>query len=233
MIPVIIHQIWFQFGTGPSSPPADYDELRRSWRQHHPDWVVMQWDREKSRQFLQQHYPQFVELFDSYKREIFRVDAIRYFLLHHYGGFYVDTDCQALDSIEALRSHKVVLAVDRYTKRINNNHFMGAEPQTAFFQDCINRLRFSTAFQLNRDSYLSTMSVAGPFFLTALRNGYRRKAELYVMPLEVENRYLVHQERHTWKVAKSLGGDISRLGFAAGAVLATGFLVKRNAVVSG
>lgn len=37
-------------------------------------------------------YPWFLETFDSYPYPIQRADAIRYFVLHHFGGIYIDLD---------------------------------------------------------------------------------------------------------------------------------------------
>jgi len=37
-------------------------------------------------------YLWFLETFDAYPYPIQRADAIRYFVLHHYGGIYIDLD---------------------------------------------------------------------------------------------------------------------------------------------
>jgi mannosyltransferase OCH1-like enzyme len=37
-------------------------------------------------------YPWFLETFDGYVYPIQRADAIRYFVLHHFGGIYIDLD---------------------------------------------------------------------------------------------------------------------------------------------
>jgi mannosyltransferase OCH1-like enzyme len=44
-------------------------------------------------------YPWFLETFDGYPYPIQRADAIRYFVLHHFGGIYID-----LDDVRALLS---------------------------------------------------------------------------------------------------------------------------------
>jgi mannosyltransferase OCH1-like enzyme len=67
------------------------------------------WTDKKAREFianeyatphrLQEHqaltllrYPWFLETFDGYPYPIQRADAIRYFVLHHFGGIYIDLD---------------------------------------------------------------------------------------------------------------------------------------------
>lgn len=50
------------------------------------------WTNEKSREFIAAEYPWFLETFDGYKYPIQRADSIRYFVLAHYGGTYIDLD---------------------------------------------------------------------------------------------------------------------------------------------
>ena len=37
-------------------------------------------------------YPWFLETYDGYPYPIQRADSIRYFVLHHFGGIYIDLD---------------------------------------------------------------------------------------------------------------------------------------------
>lgn len=50
------------------------------------------WTDEKSRELIVAEYPWFLETFDGYAHPIQRADAIRYFVLAHFGGIYVDLD---------------------------------------------------------------------------------------------------------------------------------------------
>ena len=227
MIPKIIHQIWFKFGDGPSTPPEKYQVMKKTWRDLHPDWTFMEWDLEKSRTFLKSHYPGYLDMFDGYIKDIFKVDAIRYFLLHHYGGFYVDSDCTCIRNIENLRKYKTVLCVDKYIKRVNNNHFMGSVPDNQFFKECYLKLPFTQHFQL-KDSYVSTMSVAGPFFLHTMRISYKRKNEIYVMSLDEERKFLFHNENHSWNVNRNLTADITRAVIAGGALILAGSYINKK-----
>ena len=228
-IPRIIHQIWFQLNGGPVTPPAEYDEMRASWRRLHPGWVFMDWNLEKSRQLLLDHYPEYLELFDGYKRDIFRIDSIRYFILHHYGGFYVDTDCLANQAITELCDHKVVLALNKYTKDamgIYNNHFMGGIPGSRFFKTCVERLPTSSLLQTEGSSYVSVMSTAGPFYLTTIAAYHRKKGEVYTLPHHREVLLFTHFEKHSWKLAQNVVSDVVLVGLVAGGMAMTGMAVK-------
>ena len=45
-----------------------------------------------ARDFVAENYSWFLDTFDNYDQPIQRADAIRYFILVHYGGVYIDLD---------------------------------------------------------------------------------------------------------------------------------------------
>lgn len=98
-IPKIIHQIFFQ---GEAAVPKNYRRYHQTILENHPDWKHYFWDENQSRNFIQEKYSWFLETYDSYPYMIQRCDAIRYFLLHHYGGFYIDMDIECLKPIDDL-----------------------------------------------------------------------------------------------------------------------------------
>ena len=50
------------------------------------------WTDAKSRDLIATEYPWFLNTFDNYTQPIQRADAIRYFVLAHFGGIYIDLD---------------------------------------------------------------------------------------------------------------------------------------------
>ena len=55
-------------------------------------WCLQMWTDAKSREFIATEYPWFLKTFDNYSQPIQRADAIRYFVLAHFGGIYIDLD---------------------------------------------------------------------------------------------------------------------------------------------
>ena len=98
-IPKIIHQIFFQ---GEAAAPKKYRRYHQTVLKNHPNWKHYFWDEEKSRNFLKEKYPWFLETYDSYPYMIQRCDAIRYFILDYYGGFYIDMDVECLKPLDSL-----------------------------------------------------------------------------------------------------------------------------------
>ena len=48
--------------------------------------------QQRVHQLITHRYPWFLETWDNYPFNIERADAIRYFVLAHYGGVYIDLD---------------------------------------------------------------------------------------------------------------------------------------------
>lgn len=76
------------------------------------------WTDAKSRELIATEYPWFLTTFDNYSQPIQRADAIRYFVLAHFGGIYLDLDdvnpppfLNVFISKTDLISHRVVTAV--------------------------------------------------------------------------------------------------------------------------
>ena len=98
-IPRVIHQTW-------KTENIPYDIYRKkwvdSWRKFHPDWEYNLWTNKDNKVFIQKNYPWFLKIYEDYSKDIFRADAVRYFILYHYGGLYVDLDFECLKKIETL-----------------------------------------------------------------------------------------------------------------------------------
>jgi mannosyltransferase OCH1-like enzyme len=87
LIPKIIHQTYIN-----ESIPAHWKEAQQSCLDLHEDYEYRLWTDKLSREFIAAEYPWFLETFDGYQFPIQRADAIRYFVLAHYGGVYIDLD---------------------------------------------------------------------------------------------------------------------------------------------
>lgn len=80
----------------------DYCLYRDTWLENHSDWEYRYWDHLSARKLIEDHYAWFLPIYDQYPHFIQRCDAVRYFILHHFGGLYVDMDIENLKPVDEL-----------------------------------------------------------------------------------------------------------------------------------
>ena len=105
-IPPIIHFIWFENlyeTTDVTNIPSMGSNAPHRCQKVNPDFDVKVWNASAARDLLEQYYDWFLPTYDNYPYPIQRVDAIKYFVLHHYGGFYLDLDITCRRSLTPLR----------------------------------------------------------------------------------------------------------------------------------
>lgn len=116
-----------------------------------------------SREFIALHYSWFLPTFDGYRYPIQRADAIRYFVLHYYGGIYLDLDVGCLKRVDPLLSYGVILP--RTIPVGVSNDLMFAERGHPFMEQAItNLISFNHDYILN---YPTVMFSTGPMFVSA------------------------------------------------------------------
>jgi mannosyltransferase OCH1-like enzyme len=101
-IPKFIHQVW----GGEHPLPDNYSLLSERWKQHYPQWQYKLWDDRRMCTFIENYYPQYMEMYCSFPYHIQRWDAIRYLILYKMGGMYIDFDYESLEPIDELVKDK-------------------------------------------------------------------------------------------------------------------------------
>lgn len=123
----------------------------------------MLWTDDSSREFIASYYPWFLETFDEYEYNIQRADAIRYFVLYHFGGIYFDLDIGCNRPLDPLLIFPIILP-----KTIPvgvSNDLIFAEKGHSFLAQTIHNLAvFDHSWMLN---YPTVMFSTGPMFLSA------------------------------------------------------------------
>ncbi|KAK9817534.1 hypothetical protein WJX74_010947 [Apatococcus lobatus] len=104
-IPRILHQVYLDGDLALKQESRRNDTAFRSeWlescRRATRGWTHMFWDLEKARALLSDKYSWFLPAFAAYPKTVLRGDAIRPFILHAYGGLYLDMDVECFRSPE-------------------------------------------------------------------------------------------------------------------------------------
>ena len=170
-IPKIIHQTWRT-----ENIPEKYIPRIRSWVEKHPDWEYWFWTDEDARKFIKDRYPSYLELFDNYPIDIERVDMLRYFLLHAYGGVYADLDMECINPLDPLfyeyscvlsrepRAHPVL---DTNMAALVCNALMACRPGHVFFRQLIENAKLFSHLH-------SAMDRSGPHFVNINYEMYKK-----------------------------------------------------------
>ncbi|PHH93326.1 hypothetical protein CDD83_7111 [Cordyceps sp. RAO-2017] len=131
-VPRIIHQIFHNWkDPGNETMPADWHDMRQSCIALHPTWEHKLWREDASRAFIQTEYPWFLDTYDNFRFPVQRVDALRYFLLRHFGGIYMDLDNGCRANLEPLLYYPAWVT-DGGQGALSNN-ILGAEPEHPFW----------------------------------------------------------------------------------------------------
>lgn len=106
-IPSIIHFIWFKnlYETRPdvTTIPSMGSHAPDLCHNANPGFEIKIWNATAGRELLGEHYDWFLPTYDNYPHPIQQVDAIKYFVLYHYGGFYLDLDIACRRSLRPIQ----------------------------------------------------------------------------------------------------------------------------------
>lgn len=165
IIPKIIHQTYKTVEV-----PDKWIKEQQSCVNFHGDYKYMFWTDESSRDFIKENYNWFLPTFDSYPYNIMRADVIRYFVLYHYGGVYIDLDNGCNRRMDPL------LTVPAWFRKTDptgiSNDIMGSVPHHEFFSKTIENLqRYNINWLV---SYITIMYSTGPLFLSVIWKQYLR-----------------------------------------------------------
>lgn len=134
--------------------------------------------------FIKKYAPGFLTTYKNYPHPIQQVDAVRYFILYHLGGVFVDLDFECLENIEPiLNDQECVFGTEpsehckQHNKRmIVCNALMACAPGNDFFKIiCENLQKDPVLESASTPAWLKILNTTGPFKLTELYKSYAGK----------------------------------------------------------
>ena len=186
-IPRRIHQIWISSKENQSIYER-FEKAAHGCLHKHINYTYTLWTHDKILRWLKMEYPWFVSIYEGYSYDMQRIDAMKYFLLFHFGGIYIDLDvvCKAGDLITAM------IPINHLDKEPDVILHMGTEGISAN-TDIMAAKRFHPLFKLalqrlqsaNRWFYLYHLTIilsAGPTFFFGIYQQYLLKENIYFIP---------------------------------------------------
>ncbi|RAL17634.1 glycosyltransferase family 32 protein [Aspergillus homomorphus CBS 101889] len=88
-IPQIIHRMWRHLT---SDIPSEWSNATTSCQAQNPVYQQYIWTDKTAHQFIARHFPWYLATYTDHLLPMQRVDALRYLLLWHYGGVFLDPE---------------------------------------------------------------------------------------------------------------------------------------------
>lgn len=173
-----LHQIWFDLGNG-AKVPIKYLPYIESWKNFHQNWTYKLWDENSCDKFLSDHYSWFIPYYNSYQSIIHKIDSIRYFLLYHYGGAYIDIDIECKKPLDNLMHENKKIDLFFFESGaglLNNATMLSRNAKDKFFVDyCFPQLiKNHQAWWHMKTSWMTVIWMSGPMFLRKCVSLYKK-----------------------------------------------------------
>lgn len=134
MIPKIIHQM------GPENREnwhPIWQECQQSWKEQFPEpfYQHVFWTDTTLRDLVKNDYPEFLQVYDDFPIEAFRIDFSRFCILHKYGGIYADLDFYCYKNFYKELTDEIYLLESRrdWGGELVQNSLMASCPQHEFW----------------------------------------------------------------------------------------------------
>lgn len=189
-IPRIIHHVCDY----PDGVPENLLALAATWKQHHPNWEQRFWDREKMNEFVHTVCPDFEACYRAFPLNVQRWDVIRYLILYHIGGMYVDLDYECFRPFDAVLSGRECYIATEPTLHAEyndvpvmlNNALMAAAPGNRFMRQVIEELKTLDVNKYsNLEKWKFVLQTTGPLMLTRVYESLTRKTGVTLLPDEL------------------------------------------------
>jgi len=151
-VPRVIHRVWL----GDAPLPERLREYGESWVAHHPSWEHRLWTDDDIRVMP------FAGAVARGEWLAERSDLLRYELLWHFGGLYVDADMECLKPIDPLLADVSLLTAWEIPGRSINGAVLAATPE----HPAIELVRREARRALSSDKPVEHSGRAGPPTLT-------------------------------------------------------------------
>jgi len=151
VIPKIIHQTAY----------ANENEWHPIWKhcqqstlKHFKDFEYKFWDDNSLDNFVKEKYPQIYKEYKNFPAHIFQLDCVRYLLLHHFGGIYIDMDVYCYDNFYEELIGEVNL-VESIGDELVQNSLMASVPNNSFWLDCYELCKYRIKNYKLKPNFLS------------------------------------------------------------------------------
>ncbi|CAF0840316.1 unnamed protein product [Rotaria sordida] len=123
VIPAILHHIFI--GNNDLNKHPTWLAAREACLKWHPNYEYKFWNDTLAEKLIREEYPWFLKIWKNYWYPIQRADSLRYIVLYHYGGIFLDMDLHCRRSLGPLRRFEFISSA-AYPVGISNGFLMAS-----------------------------------------------------------------------------------------------------------
>lgn len=201
-IPKNIHQIYWDFSGKNKPVPDKWKNSPISWAKKHPKWNYTLWNYDMIYNLIENDYPDYLDLFNSYKQyPIIQCDIGRLFILYKYGGMYIDMDVNCVKSLDLFIKNNfnknVILPTSLYNKYLSNWLIISTKNNN-FIKKCIETIKSyqQTKWYYKLDPSFLVFYTAGPVHIRNILEKYDNSEEILLE--DFSNDLLEHTQGNSW-----------------------------------
>ena len=183
-IPLVLHQVYGIFQDN-KPMPKQWIECSETLRKNNSNLQYKLWNYESCLDLLKTHYSWFLDTYLGYKYPIQRADAIRPFILYHYGGIYFDMDFKCVKNITNYFKNAGVYILESSHHGLTNS-LMASSKYHPFWKGVFSQMIKSSKKKMYQTHHMYIMQSTGPSLITKCCNKYRNN-DMYIIPKRIFN----------------------------------------------
>lgn len=211
----IIHQIWFGTIPNKSSAKKAYISMkmyRDTWKKHNKNWIIVEWSKKMCENLVKNFYKEHHEMYKNYSYEIQRCDAVRYMILHRYGGWYADMDyiCnRPFEEVGTIYKNNIYLVqspnsvITQDSDHISNS-LMFSEKNHAFWKQVLLDMEKNQKTSYFFTKHIHVMFTTGPGILNKIYSANKYKYNVKSLPWKLFHPYGMNNDIRSLNLDKNI-----------------------------
>ena len=196
----VIHQVYgvFDDGVPLKDIPVFYENVKLT-KQFCKKYKIRHkmWNFKKCNHLINTHFKQYKKLWNDFSLPIQKADFIRYCILYHEGGIYVDCDIHPIGNIDHLfqKDHFFVTWADD-KKNLPYNAVLGSHKKTELYKDILEHCEESYYLKAKKDIYKKwkgrfVFQTTGHYMLQRVLKNKSKKNILNIMKIHTKSGKIV------------------------------------------
>ena len=193
--PRIIHQVWYH-----GDLPEKWQNAQDTCRKLYPEYKIMVWSFEDAEKLIRKEHPWLLSAWFSYPYDVQRGDLIRYIVLYHYGGIYIDSDVSCVESFDTylqnLSSTVNLVVRPSYPAWYGLDTFISKPHSPFMWSVIVNAPRANRWFGV---TYTTVMFGVGTAYFGRTINNFPCQSHFDIVPNSfLTEKYFYHHHASSW-----------------------------------